>query len=75
MSAAARAVSVAPGNGDAAIRFLERRSVVYAVSGHADDVAALLQDIHDVEFMFGKYLGEAVRFFDGFRRLLPSRDA
>ncbi len=32
-------------------------------------MAALLQDIHNVELMFGEYLGETVRFFDGLRRL------
>ena len=57
------------GNGDAAIGFLERRGVVHPISRHADDVAALLQDIHDVEFVFREHLGEAVRLFDGLRRL------
>ena len=33
-------------------------------------VAALLKDIHNVEFMLGKNLGEAVGFFDGLRLLL-----
>ena len=58
------------GNGDAAVRFLQRRSVVHAVAGHADDVAALLQNFHNVEFVFRKYLSEAVRFFDGLRDAL-----
>ncbi len=56
-------------NSDAAIGFLQRRSVVYAVAGHADDVAALLQDIHDMVFMFGENLRETVGLFDCFRGL------
>ena len=47
-------------NGDAAVGLLQRRGVVHAVAGHADDVAALLQDIDDVELVFGEDLGEAV---------------
>ena len=56
-------------NGDAAVGLLQRGGVVHPVAGHADDVAALLQDIDDVEFVFGKHLGETVRFLDGLRQL------
>ena len=61
------------GNGDAAVGLLQRRGVVHAVAGHADDVAALLQIIDDVELVFGEDLGEAVGVLDGLgyrRRLL-----
>ena len=69
MDAAARAASVRAGNGDAAVSFLQRGGVVHPVAGHADNVAALLQHVHDMELMFGEYLGETVGSFDGFRRL------
>ena len=57
------------GNGDAAIRFLQSRGVVHSVSRHADDVTAMLQDVHDVKLVFREHLGETVRFFDRLRRL------
>ena len=60
-------------NGDAAVGFLQRRGVIHPVAGHADDVAALLQDIDDVELVFGEHLGETVGVLDGLgqlRRLL-----
>ena len=53
------------GNGDAAVGLFQRGSVVHAVAGHADDVAALLQHVDDVELVLGEYLGEAVGLFDG----------
>jgi hypothetical protein len=56
------------GNGDAAVSFLQRRCVIHPVAHHADDVAALLQDIHNVEFVFGEYLGEAIRLLDRLRK-------
>ena len=62
-------------NGDAAVGLLQRGSVVHPVAGHADDVAALLQDVDDVELVFGKYLGEAVGLFDGLGRPPRSPDA
>jgi len=43
---------------------LERGSVIDAIPGHADDVAALLQDVDDVELVFGEHLGEAVGLLD-----------
>ena len=70
MTAAARAASVAPGDGDAAVGLLQRGGVVDAVAGHADDVAALLEDVDDVELVLGEDLGEAVGVLDG-RRLPP----
>jgi hypothetical protein len=63
MAAAARAASVAPETATA-IGLLQCRGVVHPVAGHADDVAALLQDIDNVEFVFGEDLREAVRFLD-----------
>ncbi len=36
------------GNGDAAVRFFQRGRVVHPIAGHADDVAALLQDVDNV---------------------------
>ena len=57
------------GDGDAAIGLLQRRGVVHPIAGHADDVAALLQDIDNVEFVFRKDLGEAIRLLDRFRQL------
>ena len=57
------------GNGDAAVSFFQRGGVIHPVAGHADNVAALLKDIHNVEFVFGENLGETVGFFDGLRRL------
>ena len=56
-------------NGDAAVGFLQRGSVIHPVACHADDVAAFLQDIHNVEFVFGKHLGETVSFLDGLGHL------
>ena len=53
------------GNGDAAVGLLQRRGIVHAVAGHADDVAVLLQDLDDVEFVLGEHLGEAVGMLDG----------
>ena len=53
------------GDGDAAVGLLQRGSVVHAVAGHADDVAALLQDVDDVELVLGEHLGEAVGLLDG----------
>ena len=35
-------------------------------------MAVLLQDVDNVVLVFGEYLGEAVRFFDGLRRLRRS---
>ena len=52
-------------NGDAAVGLLQRGGVVHPVTRHADDVAAFLQDIHNVELVFGEHLGEAVRLLDG----------
>ncbi len=57
------------GNGDAAVSFLQRGGVVHPVARHADNVAALLQHVHDMELVFGEYLGKTVGFFDGLRRL------
>src|ERR1700691_44913 len=57
------------GNRDAAVRLLERGSVVHPVAGHTDNMAVLLQDVDNVVFVFGEHLGETVRFFDGRRRL------
>ena len=62
-------------NGDAAVGFLQRGRVIHPVAGHADDVAALLQHIHDVELMFGKHLGETVGLLDGVQPTAPSLDA
>ena len=66
MSAAARAASVAPGYGDAAVRFFQGGGVVDPVAGHPDDVAALLQYVDDVVFVLGEDLGETVCGLDGF---------
>ena len=68
MDAAARRVH-STRDGDAAVGFLQRGGVVHPVARHADDVAALLQDVHNVELVFGEHLGEAVRFLDGLRQL------
>ena len=57
------------GDGDAAVGFLQRGCVVHTVAGHADDVAALLKNIDNVEFVLGEDLGEAVGLFDGLRHL------
>jgi hypothetical protein len=67
IAAAARAASVAP---ETAIpqSALERRGVVHAVAGHADDVAGLLQHIDDVELVLREDLGEAVRLLDRRRK-------
>ena len=51
-------------DGDADVGLLERRRVVDAVAGHADDVAGALQRAHDLELVLGKHLGVAVRGFD-----------
>ena len=48
-------------NGDAAVGLLQRRGVIHPVAGHADDVAALLQDIDNMELVLREHLGEAVR--------------
>ena len=53
------------GHRNTAIGFLQRGGIIHSVAGHADDVAALLQDINNVELVFGKNLGEAVGIFDG----------
>ena len=57
------------GNRDAAVRFLQRGGVVHSIASHTDYVAVFLQDVDNVVFVFGEYLGEAVRFFDGLRQL------
>ena len=57
------------GNGDAAVGFLQCWGVVHTIASHANNVLALLQNIHDVEFVLGEYLGESVRLFDGLRHL------
>ena len=62
-------------NGDAAVGLLQRGGVIHPVAGHADDVAALLQDIDDVELVFGEDLGETVGLLDGLGQLPPSLDA
>ena len=64
MSAAARAASVAPGHGDAAVGLFQRGGVVDPVAGHPDDVAALLQHVDDVVFVLGEDLGETVGGLD-----------
>ena len=56
-------------NSDAAVGLFQRRGVVHAVTCHADDVAAFLQDIHNMEFVFGEHLGKAVRLLDGLSHL------
>ncbi len=56
-------------NGDAAVGFLQRGRVIHPVARHADDVAAFLQNIHDVKFVFGKHLGETVGLLDGLDHL------
>ncbi len=56
-------------NGDAAVGFLQRRGVIHPVARHADDVAALLQNIHNVEFVFGEHLRETVGLLDGLGHL------
>ncbi len=58
---------VRAGNGDAAVGLLKRGGVVHPIAGHADHVAALLQNIYDVELVFWEHLGESIRSFDGFR--------
>jgi hypothetical protein len=60
-------------DGNAAIRLFQRRCVIHAIAGHADHVAVLLQNIHDMEFVLGKHLGKSVGILDQFdfrRRLL-----
>ena len=52
------------GDREAAIGFLQRRRVVHAVAGHADDVAMLLQHVDDVEFVLRKHLGKTVGVLD-----------
>ena len=50
--------------GDAAIGLLQRGGVVHAVARHPDDVATLLQHVHDVELVLRENLGKAVRILD-----------
>ena len=57
------------GYGDAAIGLLQRRGVIDAVPGHADDVAALLQNVDDVEFVLRKHLRESIGMLDGLGKL------
>ena len=57
------------GNRDATVRFLQRGGVIHPIAGHTDDVSVLLQDVDNVVFVFGEYLCEPVRFFDGLHRL------
>ena len=66
------------GNGYTAICLLQCGCVVHSVARHANDVVVFLQDIHNVEFVFGKYLGKSIRLLDGLdhrRRLLLFRVA
>jgi len=62
------------GYGDPYIGLLQRRRVVDAVAGHADDEAALLQRLDDRIFMLRKDAGETVRRLD-FRRDVRRDDA
>ena len=45
---------------DADVGLLQRRRVVHAVAGHADDVAGALQRLDDLELVLGKHPREAV---------------
>ncbi|WP_305802932.1 hypothetical protein, partial [Thiolapillus sp.] len=50
--------------GSTSLRFAlhgwQRRCIVDAIAGHADDVVCLLQLVHDEVLVFGVDLGEAV---------------
>jgi hypothetical protein len=63
---AARRVGRA-GNRRPAIRLLQGRRVVHAVAGHRDDMAALLQGLHDRIFVLGKDPREAIGGLDRVR--------
>ena len=54
--------------GDPTVGLLERRGVVDSVTGHADDVATLLEHVHDVVLVLGEHLGVAVSVLDGLGR-------
>ena len=70
MAAAARAASVALETAMPQSAFFSAgASPSLFVAGHTDNVIVFLQNIHDVKFMFGKHLGETVRFLDGLNHL------
>ncbi len=48
-------------DGDADVGLFQRRRIVDAVAGHADDVAGALEDLDDLELVLGEDAGEAVR--------------
>ncbi len=48
----ARHVGAALAHGDADVRHLQRRRVVDAVAGHGDELALVLQRLHDLDLLF-----------------------
>jgi len=73
MSAAARAASVAPETAMPQSAFFNAGASFTPSARHADDVAALLQDVYNVELMFGNTWAKPSAFLDGLghrRRLL-----
>mmetsp|Transcript_10965 Transcript_10965/g.40184 ORF Transcript_10965/g.40184 Transcript_10965/m.40184 type:complete len:361 (-) Transcript_10965:1074-2156(-) len=52
------------GNCYADIGFLQRRCIVYPISGHTNQVAPLAQRLNDQEFVLWVHLSETIRFFD-----------
>ena len=65
IEAAARAASVAPDTAMPQSAFFSAGASFTPSPGHADDVTALLQDIHDVELVFREDLRETVGLLDG----------
>jgi hypothetical protein len=57
-------------NGDAAVGLFQRGCIVDPITGHADDVAVPLEDIHNLKLVLRKHLGEAIRLLDRLRQLL-----